>query len=274
MHKTALFNPITYKNSGVYLLYYCKYLRSIYICGMKQILLLVGLIALLSTNSCENVTQATGPIQTISKNTNSFNSILNDIDADVMINIDSTSNQASYTVHAQQEVINNLDIKSSNNELVITYKDGSHILTTENITIDINTNSLEAIKLLGSGNVTTNGVIVKDKILVSIMGSGDVKVKDATARKMVLEVAGSGDIEVTNSTVLKGEYAVKGSGDINAENVVTGDLKAQVTGSGDITTTAVNSIDASVTGSGSIYYKGNPQDVKSNITGSGEIVKK
>jgi hypothetical protein len=49
-------------------------------------------------------------------------------------------------------------------------------------------------------------------------------------------------------------------------------VTAVVSGSGRIVVTATRSLDASVSGSGAIFYGGDPTKVVTSITGSGAVV--
>ena len=49
-------------------------------------------------------------------------------------------------------------------------------------------------------------------------------------------------------------------------------LKASIAGSGDVLATVSNKIKATVVGSGSVYYKGNPSQIDSNSLGSGDVI--
>jgi hypothetical protein len=64
---------------------------------------------------------------------------------------------------------------------------------------------------------------------------------------------------------------VSGSGQAELGGVEATAVQAVVSGSGEIVVTATSSLDASIRGSGSIVYGGNPTKVTKSVTGSGEI---
>jgi hypothetical protein len=68
------------------------------------------------------------------------------------------------------------------------------------------------------------------------------------------------------------ECSIAGSGSIKAYELNTNILFATVTGSGNIRSTVNNKIKATVVGSGSVYYKGNPTYIDSNSIGSGDVI--
>jgi hypothetical protein len=53
--------------------------------------------------------------------------------------------------------------------------------------------------------------------------------------------------------------------------LAAGTVHAVLSGSGNIFVTATRSLDASVSGSGTINYAGNPPNVTKSVTGSGAI---
>ena len=67
------------------------------------------------------------------------------------------------------------------------------------------------------------------------------------------------------------DVTVSGSGTVQFPQLVVNDVRALVSGSGTIFITATKRLDASVSGSGSILYAGNPQDAKKSVTGAGAI---
>jgi N-acetylmuramic acid 6-phosphate (MurNAc-6-P) etherase len=95
---------------------------------------------------------------------------------------------------------------------------------------------------------------------LSVTGSGDIELNHITAENIKARVTGSGDIDLSGATQ-SADYAVSGSGDIDAVRLEAGNVVAGVSGSGDISCYAVSALKAHRSGSGSISYKGNPQQV-------------
>ncbi len=65
---------------------------------------------------------------------------------------------------------------------------------------------------------------------------------------------------------------VSGTGTAQFTRLAAKDVRAVVSGSGSIFVTATSSLDASVSGVGSILYSGNPHHVAKRVTGTGTIV--
>jgi hypothetical protein len=122
----------------------------------------------------------------------------------------------------------------------------------------------------GSGDLSVKG---KCKSFSSdVSGSGDVKLTVAIAGGADFDISGSGKIEASGTAqTVKAE--ITGSGKIYASNLETDKCKVVISGSGDVEINVKTELDARITGSGTVEYKGNPSRVNSDASGSGSVRK-
>lgn len=66
---------------------------------------------------------------------------------------------------------------------------------------------------------------------------------------------------------------ISGSGNADCNALICEDATVQISGSGNVKLNTNRSIDASISGSGHIQYKGAASDIKKHISGSGRVVK-
>jgi hypothetical protein len=118
------------------------------------------------------------------------------------------------------------------------------------MSVNVTVPSLDAISLTGTGSVVVDGAR-GDKLVVRVPGSGTLSV-DGAVKQLDASLGGSGDMEL---------------GRLNAR-----DVTAAVTGTGQLFVHASHSLDASVTGVGSIVYSGNPKSVVQHVAGIGTVV--
>ncbi len=125
-------------------------------------------------------------------------------------------------------------------------------------------------KINGSGDVDLSGV--NNSLDISIMGSGDFDAQQLSLQKCFVQLSGSGDVRLAGTS---GYLKIKGnsSGDINALGLKTGEVEVRLSGSGDSQIWAENKIDAKLSGSGDLHYKGSPSENIVEINGSGEVRK-
>lgn len=139
-----------------------------------------------------------------------------------------------------------------NNELILGYKNVN--LSGSDLEVVVTGPSLEQISLGGSADIDIAGDFpFQEKLIVTLNGSGAVKV-NGTMQIDFLKVnsSGSGKTKIGNATAKTAEFNISGTGDI--EGTISDYLKA------------------SITGTGNIYYHGNPS-VQSTIKGSGKVIK-
>ncbi len=155
----------------------------------------------------------------------------------------------SVVVKADNNLLNRVTTNVKSGTLVIGNTPGS--LTAKSpMSVEVNLPSLNVVTLAGGGTIVVTG-IKTESLTVSLSGSGNL--------------TGSG-----TATFL--DLSVSGSGNAQFMQLAASDAHAVVSGSGNIFVTATKSLDASIPGSGTIIYSGNPQDVTKSVTGSGAIV--
>jgi hypothetical protein len=105
---------------------------------------------------------------------------------------------------------------------------------------------------------------------VRLSGSGIVDVQGVQAQQLTVRVPGTGTVTVSG-TVDRLDASLGGSGDVRLGDLVARDVKATVSGTGRLEVRATASLDASVTGVGTIVYRGSPATVTRHISGTGSI---
>jgi hypothetical protein len=85
-------------------------------------------------------------------------------------------------------------------------------------------------------------------------------------------ISGSGKISATGSSD-KVKTSISGSGKLLAADFATKSCHVRISGSGDVEINVKDELDASISGSGSVSYKGDPSRVNSHSSGSGKVRK-
>ena len=134
----------------------------------------------------------------------------------------------------------------------------------------VGVNDLTGVSLTGSGSVRSNDIINADRFEASVSGSGDIRLEVDIVNNLDVAVAGSGQIVLTGAAEHL-NVAIAGSGTANLRDLSAQNAAVAVSGSGRANVYAVNSLSAAVLGSGRIHYYGNPQNLNTNISGSGRI---
>ena len=171
--------------------------------------------------------------------------------------------------------------------------------------------NIEGISVSGSGDLIGQGNITSANLDLNVSGSGSLQIEASASGKIGANVSGSGDLTLKGScsnfesdvsgsggvmlTIAVQELAdfgISGSGKIKAEGsarevktrisgsgkILAANLEAEkcnirISGSGDVEVNVKSDLDAVISGSGSVTYKGNPSHINSHSSGSGSVRK-
>lgn len=136
-----------------------------------------------------------------------------------------------------------------NSKLIISTKPNTSIQTKQPIQITV------TVKFLDGASIT---------------GSGNIDIKNMAADNTTVDLSGSGNITVAG-TAKSIQATLTGSGNINCGDLLVQTATVSLRGSGNVTVNTSGSLDANITGSGNIKYRGNPAKVNQSVTGSGSI---
>lgn len=153
----------------------------------------------------------------------------------------------SVTVTGERSVVPLVTTTVRSGELVISNRE--RFTTHAPLHVDVRTPTLSSVTVDGSGRLTVDGV---------------------RAPHFVVDLGGSGVVRATGRTEdLRAELG--GVGDVELGQLLAGHARAVVSGSGRLTINVARSLEASLSGTGSIVYRGSPTNVSSRVTGSGTI---
>lgn len=176
-------------------------------------------------------------------------------------------------VEAESNLIDYIETEVSGGSLKISIQKGVNLEPSRNYPIKVRVpfESLEALTLTGSGHIKNSDVIKSRDFKINVTGSGNMNLNLAT-QNLESTITGSGDIKLKGNTT-RFTCKVTGSGDVFAYDLNAESVNAVVTGSGDIQVSAEKELQARVSGSGDIKYRGNPDKQDFKTSGSGTVSK-
>jgi len=181
----------------------------------------------------------------------------------------------------------------------------------DKITVYVTVPNIEAVSVSGSGDLIGESKIRTNDLDLSVSGSGsmsleaeargDVQANVSGSGDMILkghfeslesDVSGSGKVVLDAAIDNTADFGISGSGKIEARGeadkvktnisgsgrVLAADLQTKrcevrISGSGSVEINVAEELDANISGSGSVSYRGNPKKVNSHAAGSGKIRK-
>lgn len=179
------------------------------------------------------------------------------------------------------------------------------------ITVYVTMSNIEGISVSGSGDLAGSGKFSTGDLELKVSGSGSLDIEADAKGEVKADVSGSGDLSMKGSCQ-SFDSGVSGSGHVNVSGTITGradvsvsgsgkivasgtaqqikatisgsgkvlaaDLEVskcevRISGSGDVEINVKDALDANISGSGSVTYKGNPSQLNSHASGSGHVRK-
>lgn len=139
-----------------------------------------------------------------------------------------------------------------------------------NLTIDVQASGDLEADVSGSGRIELKG---SSRTFDSdVSGSGKVTMNTTVSGSATFGISGSGKIEASGSAK-EVKATISGSGKVYAANLEAERCEVRISGSGDVEINVKSELDANISGSGSVSYKGNPTHVNSHASGSGSVRK-
>ncbi|OQV20731.1 hypothetical protein BV898_05312 [Hypsibius exemplaris] len=135
-----------------------------------------------------------------------------------------------------------------------------------------NATELNEIHLTGSGSIKVHPTLNITSLVLRNSGSGSVVASSVFASNSVrVGLSGSGEIKVSGSTN-KANLTLSGSGSFYGLDLQTTGVVAVMSGSGNGEISVSSQLKATLTGSGSLRYRGNPPTESVLSTGTGRVI--
>lgn len=113
-------------------------------------------------------------------------------------------------------------------------------------------------------------VTVPDLDALTLSGTGAMKVNGIANQRLAVDLGGTGALTASGSTGAL-HVAVGGTGEVAGKQLMAKDVVVDVSGTGSARLNASRSLDARISGTGSIRVSGHPTQVKKSVSGLGSI---
>ena len=135
--------------------------------------------------------------------------------------------------------------------------------------IYITTSSLSDLLVDGSVKLSCDSVFTTNELKIKSTTSGEISL-NFDAENIKLDAEGSGLLKL-NGRAANFNIESEGAGSVQAYGLLAKNVNFEVTGAGTCEISVSEKLSGEVTGSGKLYYQGNPKKVETNNTGTGII---
>lgn len=225
------------------------------------------LLAVITLSSCEDCIEGIGDVTNERRLQVAFTEVVISDDFDINLEGATEGTTPLIAINAQENIIPYVSSKVNNGQLTLAL-DGC-VKTSEPILITITAPYLERIENKANGNITSYFPYPTNQLELVNSGSGDVVFKVYT-NELKLVNSGSGSLTFQGATrdLLIDQ---SGSGEIKLDLLSAEHATVESSGSGDVWLKAKSSLEVQLSGSGNVLYRGDPQNLQQENTGSGNI---
>ena len=229
--------------------------------------LLLAFAGVIMFSSCEKI-KGEGPVITENRNVGSFAGV--DLRGDATVHF-TKGNDLKIELHGQDNILKVLETYKSGSNLVIKYRNDIRLGRHEPVTIYLTAPDLNDLRISGSGDIIVSGDVINNDMEMDISGSGNIKMDKLQTSYLDVNISGSGNMEIEDGEADEEILRISGSGDLYFPNLIARKVMTTTSGSGDIRIHVTEELRSTISGSGSVYYKGQPSVLTSNISGSGKV---
>lgn len=181
------------------------------------------------------------------------------------------SSSYSVSVTASENLMSIIETEVHGTTLCIDTKKNKCINGDDDIDIFVTTPELRKLEVSGSGDIDSKNKFTTSDLEINISGSGDISMDSLFTSNYAIRISGSGDVSLAgHQAASKQTVHISGSGEVNTLNLPTDECTIHISGSGKAEIWAVNKLNADISGSGDVIYKGSPL-VTATSSGSGSV---
>jgi len=174
-------------------------------------------------------------------------------------------------IEAEDNILPLLQTYVSDNVLVIEHEKFKCIRPVKPVNVYVSMEEVKRLSLSGSGKIIGQTGIISDSLDVRVSGSGDIDLEVDT-EELKTTISGSGSAQLKGDATAH-DVTISGSGNIQSYDLATEKSTIKVFGSGKSEVSVSDDLDVTIAGSGDVYYKGDPANLNTQISGSGKLEK-
>ena len=175
----------------------------------------------------------------------------------------------SVIVEADENLQSLIRTEVKGNELIIENKHS--IGHSHSMKVYITVTDLKKIELSGACDLSTNGTLTTDELSIDESGASDTKM-DISVKKLDLDCSGGSKLRFAG-TATRVKMDVSGAVDIFAYELATETFNLEISGAGKAEINVSKALEASISGAGTVRYKGTPEKLITDVSGAGSIKK-
>jgi hypothetical protein len=233
----------------------------------------IALVLTVSLGSCRHFmgkrVHGNGNIKTEDRSVSSFKNVDVGGAAKVMV---SQGDQPSVKVEGDENLLQYIEVEQEGDRIRIKERPGFNLQPSNDIRVYVTAPVFNNIDASGASDIIGQTKISNpEEMRMHISGAGTIKM-ELDAPRLTFRLSGAGSIFIKGQTK-ELDLEMSGAGSAHFYDLLSESTRVNLSGVGSAEVYASVKLDASVSGVGSIDYKGNATDVNKHVSGVGSIHK-
>ena len=127
-----------------------------------------------------------------------------------------------------------------------------------------------SVRISSSGDIKVDA-IEAESVSVGVSSSGEVYIGELNADELSVRISSSGDIEIDEGRVKEQTVHISSSGHYDGRDVESLSADVKISSSGNARIWAKDYLDADLSSSGDLYYRGDPEKFSQRESSSGKV---
>jgi hypothetical protein len=210
-----------------------------------------------------------GNIRTEDRPVSNFKNVEVSGAAKVMVSQD---DHFSVKVEGDENLLPYIEVIQQGDKVIVRERPDYHLISSSDLRIYVSAPVFNNIDASGAGDIIGQNKITNPEALeVHLSGAGDIRL-EVDAPRIQATLSGVGSI------YLKGQAKdvaidLPGAGHAHCYDLLAENTKVEISGAGSAEVYASVKLDATVSGVGTVTYKGNATDVSQSVSGAGSVHK-
>jgi hypothetical protein len=245
--------------------------RSSYLLGGSSIINMKQgfyILALLAFTACNQLIGERGNEERVTKEItiDSFEKIEVSGAFDILLKPSDTN---VVVIEADENLLRYIEIAVRGNRLFI--ETDRRLNSRKGIKIEVPVKGLRGILSSGASDIESIEPISSSELEIELAGAGKLDLK-LDVKLVTLEISGA-TLVYLEGVAERLEVEMSGAGSLAAEGFEVQDCSVNISGVGHVLVNVSGSLDAQVSGLGKVEYLGNPESVKGDVAGIGNVSK-
>src|SRR5882724_6871625 len=180
--------------------------------------------------------------------------------------------QHTFKIEGDENLLPFVELSQEGDRLIVQTRRGFNLEPSGDMKIYVSTPVYNNIEVSGACNIIGESKITNPEDLkLHVSGAGDIKM-EVDAPRVKAEISGGGSINLKGQTK-DTDLELSGAGDAHCYDLLAENTRVEISGAGSAEVYASVKLDATVSGAGSVSYKGNAGQVSQHVSGAGSVSK-